>query len=1799
VATGPTGARGPYGPEGPEGPQGPQGPQGYQGVQGVPGPVGPQGLAGPAGGPGLPGNTGPTGATGLGACVDPAFAFVTDRFNGLVHRIDPITHQVNGTADVGGELHLLSSDPALRQVYVLSNDMFSILDADTLRTKQSFSIPQPSGIAVNYRTHMIYVTAFNGSQSQVWQFDGETDAFNRAWSVPLTPPLGVAVDDVENSVYAFNSASPNIFVYSGNNGVLQTTLTFGSTLGDIISNPCTGILYAPVSLGGGVYQMQSMDRDGNIAALNLPTFGISGHIYTIDTARNRLYILVSPSQIDVYDLCANAVVDTMTPIANLTSIEVDSINQLVYMASEPGDTVSIYDVAPPHLLVNTFASAYPTALASVGCKDCFPCGGAGGEGGTGPTGPQGEPGPTGPQGIQGIPGATGATGPAGGGGSGAVPCAEPAYAFAANQNGTVSVINPLTNDLHATIEVGEIPFGVATDPGLGLVYVTDDGENAMEVLSASDFSIVAQVPLPSYTRMSALPHFPAVNASNHLVYVPDVESNRLTVIDGRAVLAGSTELFAAIMVGNAPHAVDVNPRTNRVYVANMGSSDISVVNGNINDVIDTISIDVGGSGVLLDVAVNPCTNKIYAAVFNHGIAVIDGRTNEVTGSMGSGAYAIALSDLQGLLYAIDNTRSTVEVYDLCTEKRIAQIPLPGADGGLNRLAVDPSNLLVYATDGANGSTYVIDGTAQAMLSQVFAGGENPEPMGVATLSCSRGCPQPCPGGGGGGVVCVTESLDYALTDSGIDVIDGSTNEVIKTLPLPEPGMNVITANTQTRELYVSGGAGVFVLDSDTGEVKQFGYETGYSDVSEFQYNPKTDKLYSLAGSTLYVVSATPLSQLNNIPDVNAFVTDPLSGLTYAARDNAIGIIDGTNYVIDEFYDTAEVVLLALDYAHRRLWALNQYGAVFILDTGNHTVVDIFSPPSVPEYMAANPVLGQVYLVSATSSYQVKAVAYDSATGAELATTIAIGPYPSAVTVDPATGRFFVSVDNGIKVYQPDAYGNLDFETAYEIGTVHGVAFLQWEDCTGGATGPTGPTGPAACSEPAYAFFASTNGSGGLLTRYEPHSRTTETSAGAPPDIRYTAADPGLGKIYATSSHNWLAYYSNGTWGMASIGYSLGRPVVDTASHLVYVANPGLGLVHVFDGTSDQILPDISVSHSVGYIEIDPTGNRLFAAADTDIEVYDLQGNHLFDIPADSKLLKANHCNGDLYAGLDGGGIKVFDGRTGDLKRTLDIDALYFDIDTGTNQLAAWTGGQRVAAYDLCSGEPQWEDYRGIPDYAGLGITVDPVNHLVYFANNLSAAVDVYSIANGNRIDTLSAEGISSDVAVMACGGGCRLCCDPCGEKEEEECGLLGNAYALQNGAIVVIDPATHQQTGAVVIYGVSPSAFAVNPSKKLFYVATSNGVQVFDMEGGNLIAMGPGFAFDDVAYNPTADKIYAARSDGQLLIYEAEYYGELQSITIGSTMNLSVDPAVNRVFVGTSQGGAFMVDGWDDVYHSLQGTLPSVGAGIDAAHSRWYNADDEYVNLYDTATGDHLITNMFSQAFPLNAAYNPNNRLMYLNYGTHVDPFDVTTGNYGADTIYANADVIGIDPVADLVYLYGDGSIQIYSGSTSLYVDSFPASQVLAFDFDTRMVECNGCGIFVAGGISTALDTLYPGNVPFGQTEIALGGNVTTLDGEAFTVNSPGVYEINVRVPVHSDQAAATGDYAFSYNVNVNGATIYDAGWHNLHGQSWQTLVTGYVQLFRQLESGDEIRVAMTYYDSAENATEYFQQQSIAIRKIC
>ena len=148
---------------------------------------------------------------------------------------------------------------------------------------------------------------------------------------------------------------------------------------------------------------------------------------------------------------------------------------------------------------------------------------------------------------------------------------------------TVSVIDPATNTVVATLSVGQDPYGVAASPADARVYVANRTSNTVSVIDTLAKRVVQTIPVASF------PAGIAVRPDGAEVYVTHIAGTQLvSVID-----TASGTVSATISMGGV--GVSFEPTGRRAYVTNGPDYALSVIDTASRTVVDTIPI--GGPGL--------------------------------------------------------------------------------------------------------------------------------------------------------------------------------------------------------------------------------------------------------------------------------------------------------------------------------------------------------------------------------------------------------------------------------------------------------------------------------------------------------------------------------------------------------------------------------------------------------------------------------------------------------------------------------------------------------------------------------------------------------------------------------------------------------------------------------------------------------------------------------------------------------------------------------------------------------------------------------------------------------------------------------------------------------------------------------------------------------------------------------------------------------------------------------------------------------------------------------------------------
>lgn len=146
----------------------------------------------------------------------------------------------------------------------------------------------------------------------------------------------------------------------------------------------------------------------------------------------------------------------------------------------------------------------------------------------------------------------------------------------------VAVANGLTviNGGSVTTRAAGIrPFGVAVNPVLKRVYVTNRDSDNVSVFDAVTDSWLQNIPVGDY------PHGVAVSPNGKRVFVANHFGGTVTAIN--AETNGWIDDFP---VGTNPYGLQVTPDGKYVYVANWGSNSVSVLNASTGAVVATVTL---------------------------------------------------------------------------------------------------------------------------------------------------------------------------------------------------------------------------------------------------------------------------------------------------------------------------------------------------------------------------------------------------------------------------------------------------------------------------------------------------------------------------------------------------------------------------------------------------------------------------------------------------------------------------------------------------------------------------------------------------------------------------------------------------------------------------------------------------------------------------------------------------------------------------------------------------------------------------------------------------------------------------------------------------------------------------------------------------------------------------------------------------------------------------------------------------------------------------------------------------------
>src|SRR5437867_7503599 len=380
-----------------------------------------------------------------------------------------------------------------------------------------------------------------------------------------------------------------------------------------------------------------------------------------------------------------------------------------------------------------------------------------------------------------------------------------ATAHAGNVTGTVTIIDTLTNEITANVEVGIAPEGLVLADGK--IYVANSGSSSVSVIDSSSNTVVETIP------DEIDPVDLAFDSTNKAIYVTDKSSGELSVID-----TTSLSFEGVIDVGSTPASIAYDSTNNELYVTNEVNLSVS---GSANEGLVTVIPvqDIPNLGADISISDQQTSSGTEVAL-------------KADVPVGGAPTAIVYDPSNNMIYTTDSASDTVSAIDAASDKVITNIPVGieptaivydsvnsntyVADTGSNNIveistednsivatidvglkpsgiAFDQANRELYVSNSGSDTVSVIDTNSNTVVATIDVG-INPTSIAYDPIN---------------GEVYVANSGTTEKSSNIVSVIDTATNEVVKNIPVGSDP-TFVTVDTNNGEVFVSAQAGTIV-----------------------------------------------------------------------------------------------------------------------------------------------------------------------------------------------------------------------------------------------------------------------------------------------------------------------------------------------------------------------------------------------------------------------------------------------------------------------------------------------------------------------------------------------------------------------------------------------------------------------------------------------------------------------------------------------------------------------------------------------------------------------------------------------------------------------------------------------------------------------------------------------------------------------------------------------------------------------------------------------------------------------------
>jgi len=283
------------------------------------------------------------------------------------------------------------------------------------------------------------------------------------------------------------------------------------------------------------------------------------------------------------------------------------------------------------------------------------------------------------------------------------------------------------------------PRAIVFSPATGKVYAVDTAHGAVEIYTDAGEQM-------HRAAVGAAPVSIAVNPTNGRVYVANAGDGTLTILDGQ-----SDAVVATVSIGSHPYSVALDAGTGKVYVTHTFGDQLTILDGATNTAKD---LKTGSSDLI---AINSRTKTIYLLGYGGAVKVLDGVSQKLTERpVGKHAWGLTINDVTGAVYVarIENADLAAIQADFSNFTTLSAGAIPCA------IAVDSQSNQLYVANYGDDTVSVIDATSGRKAATLPVG-HHPEAI---AFDASR-------------------NLVYVANTSGgtVTVIDAANNSILASL----------------------------------------------------------------------------------------------------------------------------------------------------------------------------------------------------------------------------------------------------------------------------------------------------------------------------------------------------------------------------------------------------------------------------------------------------------------------------------------------------------------------------------------------------------------------------------------------------------------------------------------------------------------------------------------------------------------------------------------------------------------------------------------------------------------------------------------------------------------------------------------------------------------------------------------------------------------------------------------------------------------------------------------------------------